>query len=207
MPTFLPVCLAIGASRCAPCPRKETAMQNAYAPAFSPVTLTVSKWLRGVRPAALASFLGRLCGLMRRQPCSTPNGSFAILPVSQFGGLLLEKGEYEPGMVAVLKKYLKPGNVFVDLGTNEGYFSVIASGLVGSKGKVISVEPQSRLQTVIQTNLDLNRCANVTLLQMLVSGTDGELGITLTPAINSGASSLYTGHQKLSRAMATERVT
>lgn len=36
---------------------------------------------------------------------------------------------------------LKPGDTFLDVGTNIGYFSHYASTLVGLKGEVVSLEP------------------------------------------------------------------
>jgi FkbM family methyltransferase len=122
------------------------------------------------------------------------------------GTNLLSVGEYEPRMIAVLQKYLKPGGVFIDLGANEGYFSVIASGLVGAGGRVIAVEPQSRLQPVIQENLRLNNCANVEIQHILLSATDGESELVLTPQLNTGASSIAPLHMKLRRIMPTEHV-
>lgn len=174
--------------------------------AFSPLTLTASKVLRRVRPAGLGSWMGTLCGLAERRPFPTRHGQFAISPMSMFGGVLLQTGEYEPSMIEVLRKHLKPGDVFVDLGANEGYFSVIASGLVGSGGRVIAIEPQSRLQAVIQTNLRLNSCANVEIERIVVSGVNGELDLTLTPQTNTGGSSLWPSRQKLRGVLSKERV-
>jgi FkbM family methyltransferase len=180
---------------------------SAPSTAFSPLALTASRLLRRVRPAVFASRLSTLCGLTRRKPYPTPHGLFAISPVSQFGGCLLEMGEYEPQMIAVLRKYLHPGGTFIDLGANEGYFSVIASGLVGPGGRVFAIEPQSRLQAVIHTNLELNGCANVEVQHILLSGVEGEMDLMLTPQANPGASSLYTSHQKLRSILPKERVT
>jgi FkbM family methyltransferase len=174
--------------------------------AFSPLTLTASRLLRRVRPAGLGSWMGTLCGLAERRPFPTRHGQFAISPMSMFGGVLLQTGEYEPPMIAVLRKYLKPGDVFVDLGANEGYFSVIASGLVGSGGRVIAIEPQSRLQAVIHRNLQLNNCTNVEIERIVISGVNGELELTLTPQTNTGGSSLWPTRQKLRGVLSKERV-
>jgi FkbM family methyltransferase len=173
---------------------------------FSPFIVTASQWLRRVRPAMVGSGLSALCGLKRRKPYATRYGVFAVSPISYLGADLLRIGEYEPAMVAVLHKYLRPGGTFVDLGASEGYFSVIASALVGVGGRVIAVEPQSRLQEVIHTNLELNDCSNVEVFQMLVAGQDGELSLTLTPELNTGASSIHPSRQKLRAMMAVEQV-
>jgi len=67
-------------------------------------------------------------------------------------------------MVLVVKSCLPPGGIFIDLGANEGYFSVIGSKLVGMAGRVLAFEPQSRLQPVINRNSTLNSCDNVEVL-------------------------------------------
>jgi FkbM family methyltransferase len=79
----------------------------------------------------------------------------------------------------------------VDLGANEGYFSVIASSLVGSTGRVIAIEPQSRLQTTIQTNLAFNGCTNVKVFNTIVSANTGTMRLHLTRGANTGGSSLF----------------
>jgi FkbM family methyltransferase len=173
---------------------------------FSPFTVTASQWLRRMRPAMVGSGLSALCGFLRRKPYTTRYGVFAVSPISFLGADLLRTGEYEPSMIAVLRKYLQPGGTFVDVGASEGYFSVIASGLVGASGRVIAVEPQSRLQGVIHTNLELNGCSNVEVFQMLLAGQDGELSLTLTPELNTGASSIHPNRQKLRAMMAVEQV-
>jgi FkbM family methyltransferase len=174
--------------------------------AFSPLTLTASRILRRVRPAMLASGLCTVCGLGRRKPVKSRHGVFFISPVNGLGNILIEEGEYEPLMTTVLQKYLKPGDVFIDLGANEGYFSVIASGLVGKGGRVIAIEPQSRLQMVIRTNLELNGCSNVETHQLLLSAADGESMLMLTTELNTGASSMCASRQRLRRIMPVERV-
>jgi 23S rRNA U2552 (ribose-2'-O)-methylase RlmE/FtsJ len=42
-------------------------------------------------------------------------------------------------MTGVLRTLLQEGDVFMDLGANEGYFSIVASKIVGLQGKVISL--------------------------------------------------------------------
>jgi methyltransferase, FkbM family len=146
--------------------------------------------VRRIRPAPLASTIGRLSGLSKRKPVRTEHGVFLVNPISNLGYQLMF-GDYEPSMRAVLRKYLEPGGIFIDLGANEGYFSVLASGLVGPHGAVIAVEPQSRLQSVIQANLSLNNCYNVRLIQTVVSGATGSVEIQLAPEVNTGGTSLF----------------
>ena len=150
----------------------------------------ISNLVRHIRPAVLGSAIGHLSGLSRRKNLRTSDGTFWISPVSNFGWQLAHGG-YESGMRAVLSRYLRPGRTFIDFGANEGYFTVLASQVVGPRGSVIAVEPQSRLQTVLQTNLRLNKCYNVRLIGAAISSTTGPVSINLAPDISSGGSSLF----------------
>ena len=50
-------------------------------------------------------------------------------------------GLYQTKIVSVLLKYLKKGDVFIDVGAHIGYITAIGTGLVGKKGQVHSFEP------------------------------------------------------------------
>jgi FkbM family methyltransferase len=144
-----------------------------------------------VRPALLASGIARCTGLARRRPLTTPLGTFWISPTSYLGMCLLQAGIYEPEMCRFLAQSLRPGDVFLDIGANEGYFSVLASRLLGPRGRVIAVEPQQRLTPVIRKNVELNGCQNVTLVEALLAAEDGEEQLTLSSAMNNGSSSVH----------------
>lgn len=142
-----------------------------------------------VRPAWLASWAKRAAGI-KRFVVTVDNGSFFIDPVSHFGQRLIHDRAYEPGMEAVLRHFLKPGDTFVDVGANEGYFSILASRLVGPHGRVIAIEPQSRLRPIIGENARLNDCRNLTLISAAVSDRPGSAELHLSPDTNTGGSGL-----------------
>ena len=54
-------------------------------------------------------------------------------------------GRYEPLETLLVQSTLRPGMTFVDVGANWGYFTLVASHLVGSSGLVVSLEPDPRL--------------------------------------------------------------
>jgi len=111
--------------------------------------------------------------------------------VSYFGLAILNNGVYEPEMVRVLQQHLQAGDCFVDIGANEAYFSVISAAIVGNEGRVLALEPQSRLQPVIEKNLQLNRYQDRVKLIMGAAGAEsGNMDLYLTPDVNSGASGL-----------------
>lgn len=63
---------------------------------------------------------------------------------------------YEPVTVGYLAAHLRAGDVFVDIGANSGYFSVLASALVGSTGRVVAFEPNPAVRRRLEQNIDRN---------------------------------------------------
>lgn len=144
------------------------------------------RWILSVRPAVLADLLKKLLRV-RRVEVATETGVFWIDPVTMFGQLLLDGGMYEPLVVSALRSRLGKGSVFIDVGANEGYFTVLAARLVGDEGRVVAVEPQARMQNVILRNLELNQVRNVVLLRLALAGRSGDLRLFTTPGVNTGA--------------------
>ncbi len=54
---------------------------------------------------------------------------------------LMVHGGYEAFTVRALRRCLKPGDTFIDVGANIGYLSGVAAGLVGTTGAVHAFEP------------------------------------------------------------------
>lgn len=142
-----------------------------------------------IRPASLASFLKKHIG-PPRQIRETPEGKFWIDPLSNFGQSFNLPQGYEPQLTHCIKQILKPSDTFIDLGTNEGYFSILASHLVTPTGLVLSIEPQSRLQPIIFKNIQLNQAHHIKVFQTLIADAPGTAHLHLTPDMNTGASGL-----------------
>lgn len=119
--------------------------------------------------------------------------SFWIDPISDLGIRLLREGHYEKRTMTTITNYLSEGDVCVDLGANEGYFSVLAAKKVGVTGKVLSIEPQERLWKVWQKNCYLNDITNCQLVPYGISQDMREVEFTLAPMISSGFSSFVEG--------------
>src|SRR5215472_4923617 len=60
------------------------------------------------------------------------------------GVKLYQYGFFEEGLTRALIKMLPPGGVFIDIGAHVGYYTLLASLLVGSKGHVVAFEPTPR---------------------------------------------------------------
>lgn len=67
-------------------------------------------------------------------------------------------GVWEPNLTHWVRSRLRPNDVFVDIGANIGYFSLLASRLVGGDGAVVAVEAMPETFERLQRNIALN-CA------------------------------------------------
>jgi FkbM family methyltransferase len=151
--------------------------------------LALCRLLLRIRPAIAASLIKRLIGIQRRV-IHTPVGRLSVDPASDFGFRLLSGRDYEPELTAAFRTLLKPGDACVDIGANEGWFSILAAQLTGDSGRVLAVEPQDRLQAVLAANFALNGLTRLPVDPAAISDRPGEASLFLTPDTNTGASGL-----------------
>lgn len=143
-----------------------------------------------IRPAELADIAKKMLGIKRHVVTTKDGLQLWIDPVSHFGLETLTTKTYEPLMTSIVKNLLRTGDCFVDIGGNEGYFSVLAALKVGN-GKVHCIEPQARLQAVIQKNISLNNTRNLQVYEVALSDSNGTVDLFLRPSTNTGSTSLF----------------
>ena len=98
----------------------------------------------------------------------------------------IRRGEmFDPHILSLLREFIAPGSVFVDVGANIGWFTVIGSRLVGPAGQVIAIKPDPRNYEILKPNVALNGCGNVTLHPVAV-GAAGGCGLALSVSRQSG---------------------
>ena len=90
-------------------------------------------------------------------------------------------GVWEPNLTHWLRRRLLPGDVFVDVGANVGYFTLLASQLVGDSGKVIAVEAHPAIFASLQLNLRKNRTPNVRAVNCAVWDTEQMITVYTNP--------------------------
>jgi len=98
-------------------------------------------------------------------------------------------GHYERKITDLVFRTIKPGDTFLDIGANVGYYSILAGHLVGPTGSVHSFEPIPWIFSELEGNVTLNSLNNVHLNQIAVSDTPGPLTIHLPGPGNSGLGS------------------
>lgn len=72
------------------------------------------------------------------------------------------------------KYNLKKGDIILDCGAYVGCFSIIASKLVGEKGKVISFEPDATSYRKLLANIELNKIKNIVAINKGLMSKEGQ---------------------------------
>lgn len=69
---------------------------------------------------------------------------------------------HDPDVTALLHKHIRPGLTVVDVGAHIGYFTLLISRLVGSRGKVFALEPLPKNTARLKEHLARNECVHNT---------------------------------------------
>ena len=164
----------------------------------SEALVTLGRWYVRNAPgtlgkAALAGrFLNpRLRDSPRKRVTETATGArFAVDTQDLIQRYLYLFGTWEPRMTLWLSRRLGPGDTFIDVGANIGYFSVLASQLVGPKGRVVAIEASRAFQDWLERNARLNGCTNIRSVHTAVSDKHQILTFILASSANMGANSI-----------------
>jgi FkbM family methyltransferase len=117
-------------------------------------------------------------------------------------------GYYEKELGDLLKKTIKPGDVFLDLGANIGYFSLLVANNSPSV-KVISFEPVAGLFQNMNDNISLNNIKNISTVNAAVGEISGEEELFVSAPDNLGMSSFqqpenYSGKKEIVKVVAID---
>jgi FkbM family methyltransferase len=103
---------------------------------------------------------------------------------------LYNTGTYEKGTLRIIKKNLKEGDVFVDVGANIGLMSVFTSHIVKTSGKVYAFEPHPETRQILQKNIEINKADNVVISAYAAGSMKGKSQIFDSDDQNRGSASL-----------------
>jgi FkbM family methyltransferase len=87
----------------------------------------------------------------------------------EIGAKIASGHAYEPYVESVIRRVLKPGDTFLDVGANIGYFTALAAFLVGPEGRVIAFEPLDANVQLIHAMIWENRFRNITVFPFAAS--------------------------------------
>ena len=81
---------------------------------------------------------------------------------------------YDVTHQTILRKLLKPGDTYIDIGANVGYQSLYAALLVGPEGLVLSFEPNPSTYALLTSHIGINRVRHCRTFQIALSDSSGE---------------------------------
>ncbi len=131
-------------------------------------------------------------GILENRCVVTTSDDFQLL-VNKTDGIswrIYYTGYHERTVGQVIKDTLKEGDVFVDVGANIGYFSIMASRRVGSSGKVIAFEASPQTSQFLRDNIELNDCTNIDVRNVAIGKEEGVVKLYSAGAAHLGQKSL-----------------
>lgn len=102
------------------------------------------------------------------------------------GRHIAQCGDYERHVTAALRRLLRPGDTFLDIGANIGYHSLTAAGLVGDAGRVIAVEMSPVNCAMLRASAAANELHNILVQQTAVAETATQLSFCLPERTGNG---------------------
>ena len=84
-------------------------------------------------------------------------------------------GLYESLKQRRFVEIVRSGDCVIDVGANAGFYTLLASRLVGPMGRVVAFEPLPFNQVLLRRHLELNQVTNAIVFQEAVSDHEGKV--------------------------------
>ncbi|HEX4348460.1 MAG TPA: FkbM family methyltransferase [Vicinamibacterales bacterium] len=102
-------------------------------------------------------------------------------------------GSFETNECAAFASVLRPGMTVLDIGANVGFYSLLASRLIGPGGRVIAFEPSAREGRRLALHLRINGARNVTTEPFALGERNEEATFYVVEERDSGCNSFRPG--------------
>jgi len=93
---------------------------------------------------------------------------------------MIYSGGFEENELAFVEAFLRPGDVFLDVGANIGLFSVIAGRIIGPTGRIFAFEPVKKTYARLTDNLQINGYGTARCENLALSSADGEVEMVVS---------------------------
>lgn len=117
--------------------------------------------------------------------------SFDILETDQLSRAVFVSGTYEPNTLCVLRRLIREGGEFIDVGANAGIVSLAVSTWIGT-GRVFSIEPSSREYRRLVGNITRNAAVNVTPCCVAIAAQPGTVNLRIAGDAYRGLNTVGT---------------
>jgi len=107
---------------------------------------------------------------------STPTSDGYLFPVDPgtlIGWHVHFFGSYEPEVRAEIKRWLRAGDVAVDVGANVGWHTLLMATRVGARGRVFAFEPNDTTRARLTAGIQANEFAQVVVDSRAVADRSG----------------------------------
>jgi FkbM family methyltransferase len=152
---------------------------------FSSFPVERGKW------ALWCRFLPYRCREPKTVECPAGRGLRMRVRLEDYiGNFIYYWGCWEPDESWVIRTLLRPGDVFIDVGANVGYFSLLAASIVGPSGRVIAFEATPPTLEELRHNVALNGLQNVDIRGEAVLDRECVVTISQPHDANTGANSI-----------------
>jgi FkbM family methyltransferase len=150
--------------------------------------LMFSPWNKG-RYRAYTFLQEHLTSQHRRLLARTKFGDLMELQTPDvIGSVIYSTGQWEPLITRYIRGHLHAGDIFVDVGANIGYYTLLAAHLVGPSGHVYAIEASPSMCERLVRNVRLNDYRNVSVIQGAVAEKKGEVSLFKGDELNLGHS-------------------
>lgn len=99
---------------------------------------------------------------------------------------LFVAGRYEPNELFAFAAGLRPGGVAIDVGANEGVFTVLGAERAGNTGTIVAIEPSDRERSVLEQNVSINGFGNVIVEAVALLDRPGEVELRIAELAHAG---------------------
>jgi FkbM family methyltransferase len=104
--------------------------------------------------------------------------------------LLFIAGEIDPNELFFLAEFLRRGMNVIDVGANEGLFTLFCRTHVGREGNVVAIEPSKREARHLRRNLSINGVTNVDVIEVAIGDRMGKVMLNIAEDDHAGHNAL-----------------
>jgi len=87
------------------------------------------------------------------------------------------KTDPSPEMTFVGRELVRPGAIVIECGAHHGAQSILLSRWVGTRGKVVAIEPIPENLSILRKNIAINNLTNVLVVEKAVGSSRGHLSM------------------------------
>lgn len=122
-------------------------------------------------------------------PLRLPFGAWWLPKGSALDRQLL-LGGFESSETKFVGRFLRSGMTVLDIGAHHGFYTLLASKLIGPKGRVLAFEPSERERKRLARHVALNRCSNVQIEPLALGSCTSQADLYLVDGTEDYCNSL-----------------